>query len=105
GADRLARIVLTESAHLIWTPLRCERVIQWANEDARVRTHPTPHIVRAWRHRINGRIRMEQLSTSCRWHKRSVPSHKVEQTWLGVLEDEDALPPDWIRVPGVLVGL
>ncbi len=33
GADRLARIILMESAHLIWT-LRCERVIQWAdNED------------------------------------------------------------------------
>ncbi|KAI1788034.1 hypothetical protein LXA43DRAFT_850360, partial [Ganoderma leucocontextum] len=86
---------LSESAHLIWT-LRCERVIQWANEEAR--THPTPHIIRAWRHGIRGR--RDQLSTS--WQKRSVPSHKVERTWLGVLEDQDALPPDWIRVPGGL---
>ncbi|KAI1782311.1 ribonuclease H-like domain-containing protein [Ganoderma leucocontextum] len=103
GADRLARIVLTESAHLIWT-LRCERVIEWGDEQP-ARAHAAQHIVRVWRDRINRRIRMDQLSASPRWQRKAVPRQRVQRTWHGVLEDAGALPPDWIRVPGVLVGI
>ena len=102
GADRLAKILLTESAHLIWT-LQCERVIQWAEEDGR--THAPDKITRMWTQRISKRIRMDQLSTSPRWQKKAIPPDRVLRTWAGVLRDENALPPDWIRVPGVLVGI
>ncbi|RDX56699.1 ribonuclease H-like protein [Lentinus brumalis] len=60
GTNRLYRIVLTESAYLIWT-LRCERVIQLENDPERWR--PPKAVARAWLACIRKRMNVDWMLT------------------------------------------
>jgi hypothetical protein len=43
--------------------------------------------------------------TNTRYGKKALNKFLVLHTWSGVLKDEASLPEDWIRQPGVLVGI
>ncbi|KAI0355139.1 RnaseH-domain-containing protein, partial [Trametes cingulata] len=99
-ATRLARIVLTETARLVWA-LRCERVI---GREGRTQ-HTRAEVENKWRAVINRRLSTDMAITNVRTcGKRAIPRDMVLKTWSGTLEQENALPDDWIGCPGVLVG-
>ncbi|KAF5376091.1 hypothetical protein D9615_007753 [Tricholomella constricta] len=96
GDDRLYRIIMVESAYLIWR-LRCERVIQNDNSPFLAR-----EIHLRWSHMMNERLALDVRMSS---EKKGVPKNRVKQTWNSVLQNESELPDDWLGVPGVLVGM
>lgn len=101
GTARLFRILITESAHLIWK-LRCERVIQREGDPRK--WHTLPEIQNRWYSAINGRLVFDQAMTKPSFGPKALKRGTVLRTWQGVLQDEDNLPPDWVGGPGVLVG-
>ncbi|KAF7367382.1 DNA polymerase epsilon catalytic subunit [Mycena sanguinolenta] len=96
GTSRLFRIVVSESAHLIWR-IRNERVID--ERDAAT----TPEIQNRWRKAINTRLNLDRILTDvARYGKKALNQKLVESTWEKVLMDEDNLPKNWTRETGVL---
>ncbi|KAJ6618924.1 hypothetical protein B0H10DRAFT_2371884 [Mycena sp. CBHHK59/15] len=99
GTTRLFRIVVSESAHLIWR-LRNERVIQ--EKDAASEQEIHNH----WRKTINNRLHLDcVLTNNGKYGKRALKKALVKSTWKKVLKDEDALPKEWYRETRVLVGV
>ncbi|KZT17954.1 hypothetical protein NEOLEDRAFT_1184773 [Neolentinus lepideus HHB14362 ss-1] len=100
GDARLYRILIIESAHLIWK-LQCERVIK--NEGAQ---HDPRSIRNRWLALINRRLNLDCLMMDRqKFGGRATPAGCVTATWVGVLRDEENLPPCWVRTGGVLVGM
>ncbi|KZV78902.1 hypothetical protein EXIGLDRAFT_689441 [Exidia glandulosa HHB12029] len=103
GAERAYRIIMSESAFLIWK-MRCERRIQ--HEDDPEWRIPTTEIVARWYNTINKRIAMDRLLTNTNLFKRkAIKKETVKETWRGMLEQVKDLPNDWTKHPGVLVGI
>ncbi|KZW00955.1 hypothetical protein EXIGLDRAFT_603493, partial [Exidia glandulosa HHB12029] len=103
GKARAFRIIVSESAFLIWK-IRCERRIQ--HEDDVNWTLSHEETTNRWRAVINMRISTDRLLTNKLRHKRgALGTHTVLHTWRGLLENEESLPQDWIRRPGCLVGI
>jgi ribonuclease HI len=99
GASRLYRILISESAYLIWK-LRNERVIQ-ERDGASDR-----EIYNRWKKTINNRLEIDCLLTDGRkWGKKSLNKSLVLTTWKGTLMNEDRHPEDFTGVTGVLVGV
>jgi ribonuclease HI len=99
GISRLFRIVVSESAHLIWK-LRNERVIGEKGPAS------TREIRNRWVKSINNRIALDcALIDATKYGKKSIRKSVVRKTWCKVLRDEDRLPNDWTRETGVLVGV
>ncbi|KAJ6528953.1 hypothetical protein B0H19DRAFT_1214591 [Mycena capillaripes] len=97
-ASRLFRIIVSESAHLIWK-VRNERVI-------RGRKHTESEIHNRWLSCMNMQLKMDQLLTDrSRYGNRASEIKKVLLTWDGVLMDNKNLPGNWIWQSGVLVGI
>ena len=101
GAERLARIAIVESIHLIWK-LRCERVIGGQGREDLMHSHA--EIRNRWYRAINQRLTIDQAITSRKYGKKAQDRAKVIGTWQGVLMNEEDLPEDWIGKAGVLVG-
>ncbi|KAH9857856.1 hypothetical protein C2E23DRAFT_707174, partial [Lenzites betulinus] len=101
GRERFLRIVVSETAHLVWKT-RCERVINRENEPEAY--HSEQELQNAWRAAMNNRLRLDVDMTNKKWRSRTLPKNLVLSTWEGVLENEQDLPSDWIRTKGVLVG-
>ncbi|KAI0051160.1 RnaseH-domain-containing protein [Auriscalpium vulgare] len=96
GATRLLKIIISESAHLIWR-LRCERRIGG-------RTHTATSITRRWHQAINDRLVTDQIAA--RNIIRTESNYRnVEDTWKGTLKDERFLPFEWAKAKEVLVGI
>jgi ribonuclease HI len=98
---RLYKILMTESAHVIWK-LRCDSVI------GREGTPPSTHEVHnRWVKVMNERLEIDvNLTNKLKYGKQHALSPAlVLDTWCGTLLDEDTLPDDWLREPGVLVGI
>ncbi|KAL0562895.1 hypothetical protein V5O48_019183, partial [Marasmius crinis-equi] len=99
GENRLWRILIAESAHLIWV-MRCERILEKEN------TAFSENEVRArWRTRMNGRIALDQRLTNKKYGPKAVSTYTVENTWTGTIHEETQLPDKWPQRPGVLVGI
>lgn len=99
GTTRLFRILISESAHLIWR-LRNERVIN-AKDPATTR-----EIRNRWLKAINNRLRIDcALTNGIKYGKRAIDKKLVQKTWCNVLKDEENLPKDWTWEAGVLVGV
>ncbi|KAJ7183006.1 hypothetical protein C8R43DRAFT_840003, partial [Mycena crocata] len=82
GTKRLYRIVVSESAHLIWK-LRNERVIQ-EEDPASVQ-----EIHNRWCKTINNRLKIDCLQTNKRkYGKKALEENLVKATWKKVLKDE-----------------
>ncbi|KAJ7208622.1 hypothetical protein GGX14DRAFT_365373 [Mycena pura] len=99
GARRLYRILISESAYLIWR-LRNERVIEgppkvWIEE-----------IENKFRFVIKQRLQIDRvLANRPRKGKcPALPSKLVLETWSKILDHGQSLPADWLREPRVLVG-
>ncbi|KAJ7851352.1 RnaseH-domain-containing protein [Mycena leptocephala] len=96
---RLYKILMTESAQVIWK-LRCDSVI------GREGTPPSTHEVHnRWVKVMNERLEIDvNLTNKLKYGKQHALSPAlVLDTWRGTLLDEDTLPDDWLREPGVLV--
>ena len=72
GKSCLLRILLSESAHLIWV-LRCERVIQ-------ERLHTNEVGKTLWYNKINHRLSLDRYIAS-KWNRKPVTQEIVERTW------------------------
>jgi len=101
--NRLYRILITESAHLIWV-LRCERRI--ANGD-NPRDHHTAEAVRnRWYRKIDERMQIDCLLTNrYLYENRALKTRAVYNTWAKCSTNTEDLHRDWCRHPGVLVGM
>jgi hypothetical protein len=104
GASRLFRIIVSESAHLIWL-LRNERVIQHNNQR---QPHPS-EIRNRWMSAINARLQIDRRMTDrFKYKRKALDEETVRGTWRRILREEDGLPANWVTdtsVPGVLVGM
>lgn len=103
GANRLYRILVSESAHLIWR-LRCTRVIElgWDEE-----SWPSPFdIAGRWKAMVERRFTLDCAMTNPKWESDALDRDLVLSTWRGLLVDEASLPDDWLSSPtGGLVGI
>ncbi|KAI0654611.1 ribonuclease H-like protein [Cubamyces menziesii] len=102
ASSRLARLVLSETAHTIWA-LRCERVIQW--HDSPDRVHAPNAVRNQWYAVLDRRLWLDQQRV-----RRTVPGGRplpvdvVRATWEPVLDMRIDRESDWVREQGVLVG-
>ncbi|KAJ7581353.1 ribonuclease H-like protein [Mycena floridula] len=99
GTERLRRILISESAHLIWR-IRNERAINGKD--------PLPRkAIRArWVITMNNRIKLDCLLTNkTRYGTKAIQKSLVLSTWNKVIANENALPEDWTRETGALVGV
>ena len=98
--NRLYRILISESAHLIWV-LRCERRIR--NEDTE--NHSERAIYNKWHNKINSRMQVDCLLTNVfLFEKKALKTKLVHDTWAGCSTNKESVHRDWCRSPGVLVG-
>ncbi|KAJ7851764.1 hypothetical protein B0H13DRAFT_1643727, partial [Mycena leptocephala] len=98
---RLHKILITESAHVIWK-LRCDSVV------AREGTPPSTHEVHnRWVKVMNEHLEIDvNLTNKLKYGKQhALFPTLVLDTWRRTLLDEDTLPDNWLREPGVLVGI
>ncbi|KAK6974477.1 hypothetical protein R3P38DRAFT_3239325 [Favolaschia claudopus] len=101
GKNRLYRILISESAYLIWK-LRNERVISRGGTP-----HSVPEIHNRWVHTLNNRLDTDRFQ-ACHYDVKRNPNVSpalVIKTWSGVLFEESSLPRNWLREPQVLVGI
>jgi ribonuclease HI len=99
GASRLLRILISESAHLIWT-LRCERVIREV-------THIEDNVKKRWLSVIDRRLQLDR-EIACKTRRDHKTTIRVKNTWSEVIHDplHNQPPPDnWVTHPEVLVGI
>ncbi|KAJ7624010.1 hypothetical protein B0H17DRAFT_963997 [Mycena rosella] len=99
--ERLYRILISESMHLIWK-LRCECVIGCNGEPLIMH-----EVHNRWLKNINERLEEDMNLTNYLKFGRQhslLPSVVID-TWKGTLLEEEKLPDDWLRVTGVLVGM
>ncbi|KAK7008287.1 hypothetical protein R3P38DRAFT_3592218 [Favolaschia claudopus] len=99
GKNRFFTIIVSTSIKLIWS-LRNERVFEGKTQPS------TTEIHNRWLALINGALKRDQLLTNkFRFGNLAKNTSLVLETWSGALSAEDALPDDWTRVKGVLVGI
>ena len=103
GKNRLYRILMSESAFLIWK-LRCERRI--SKEDDPEKFHSETEIHNRWVATINNRLNLDKLMTNHKkYGKKALKERAVIQTWTKTLYDENNLLDNWLQQSGVLVGI
>jgi ribonuclease HI len=99
GEKRLYKILITESAHLIWK-IRNERVIGGEGPA------PLAKIVNRWLKTVNNRLAIDCAMTNTKkYGKKSLKSSLVKKTWKKTLRNERTLAKDWPSTVGVLVGV
>ncbi|KZV95713.1 hypothetical protein EXIGLDRAFT_610125 [Exidia glandulosa HHB12029] len=102
GLTRAMRIIISESAFLIWK-LRCERRIE--HEDDLDNSPSREEITGRWQMAINARVSHDRhLTNKRRYGRKALDEDLVLKTWDGLLELPENVPANWIRHPGVLVG-
>ncbi|KAH9932547.1 uncharacterized protein B0H18DRAFT_871247 [Fomitopsis serialis] len=101
GATRLWRILVSEAVHLIWK-LRCERVVGHADDDGW--EHRTALVVNKLQFALNNRLALDVEATKKKYGNSALTRDLVHATWNGVLRDEAALPENWTKYTGFLVG-
>ena len=101
GKNRLYRIIMSETAYLIWK-MRNERRIR--DDDAR--TDKSNETIKRWTNAINKRLTIDRILTDDnKFKKKALNKKLVKATWKHCLKDEDYLPTDWLRSKEVLVGI
>jgi ribonuclease HI len=100
GMQRLYRILISESAYLIWR-LWNDRVISRDRE-------PTTEdeIVNKWKYVINQQLQVDKMLANrpTKGKRPTLAPQLVLATWSNTLDNEQSLPADWLREPRVLVG-
>ncbi|KAJ7061948.1 hypothetical protein C8F01DRAFT_986848 [Mycena amicta] len=100
GNSRLFRILVSESAYLVWK-LRNERRM-----DPNVDTHAKQAILNRWYAAINSRLEIDQVLANrpSRGTLTSLDPTLVLDTWSPIISGTDILPENWLKEPRVLVG-
>jgi hypothetical protein len=99
GTTRLYKILITESAHLIWR-LRNERRIQQKDPAS------LPEIRNRWLKIINNRLALDcAMTDKFKYERKALQMSLVKATWKKKLKGERTLAKDWPRTVGVLVGV
>ena len=101
GKNRLYRILMSETAYLIWKT-RNERRIRDSDNVI------TPDVITAkrWINAINKRLTIDRFLTDRkRFGKKTMNEKLVKATWVNCLKNEESLPANWPSLKGVLVGI
>ncbi|KAJ7055455.1 hypothetical protein C8F01DRAFT_994277, partial [Mycena amicta] len=100
GNVRLFRILVSESAFLIWK-LRNEHRI-----DPDVDTHAKQAVLNRWYAAINARLDIDRVLANrpSKGSQTSLDPLLVLETWSEVISDWNILPENWLRESRVLVG-
>ncbi|KAJ7090686.1 hypothetical protein C8R44DRAFT_955817 [Mycena epipterygia] len=100
GTQRLYRILISESAYLIWK-LRNDRVISRDGAPA-----SEEEILNKWKFTVNQRLQIDKVLANrpIRGKRPALARKVVLETWSGMLDNENSLPADWLQEPRVLVG-
>ncbi|KAK7007353.1 hypothetical protein R3P38DRAFT_2553598 [Favolaschia claudopus] len=99
GTTRLYKILITESAHLIWR-IRNERVIQQSGPAPLAKTQ------NRWLRIINNRLAIDCAMTDrAKYGRKALKESLVKSTWRKTLKGERTLAKDWPKRVGVLVGV
>ncbi|KAJ4501346.1 hypothetical protein C8R41DRAFT_892509 [Lentinula lateritia] len=96
GTSRLFRILISESAYLIWK-LRCERVIG-------EKTINIAQITNQWTWSIESRLNLDCLLTSKKFSAGKVSKEMVKKTWGKLVSDQDQFF-ETLEDTGVLVSI
>ncbi|KAH7908699.1 hypothetical protein BJ138DRAFT_1204115 [Hygrophoropsis aurantiaca] len=97
GRSRLLRILISETAHLIWTT-RCSQAING--------TEFTPKtIAKRWHNAIEKRLAIDRTHMKNKKLIKPKDIKKILHTWTGTLYNENSLPYDWAERHEVLVGI
>ncbi|EPS96543.1 hypothetical protein FOMPIDRAFT_1130233 [Fomitopsis schrenkii] len=91
---RLWRILITESAHLVWR-LRCARVIGHG-EDADWQ-HSPKAVETMWLRVINSRLRQDVTATHSRFGRQALHPKLVADMWKGVVQLDTAPLAEWVK--------
>ena len=98
GKNRLYRILVSETAYLIWKMRNERRIRDHEATDSEVRNR--------WTKAINKRLTIDRaLTNSTRFGKRALDKKLVKSTWRNCLNREEELPENWTSIMGVLVGI
>ena len=101
--NRLYRILITESVHLIWV-LLCERRI--AKGDNPHDYHTEQGVRDRWFRKMNERLQIDCLLTnSFLYEKKALKTRKVYDTWAKCSTNTEDTHHKWCRNPGLLVGM
>ncbi|KAJ7903106.1 hypothetical protein B0H13DRAFT_1621230, partial [Mycena leptocephala] len=100
GTRRLYRILMSESAYLIWR-IRNERVI--SRNGAPVTEE---EIVNKWKFAINQQLQVDKVLANrpIKGKRPALVPQLVIATWSDVLNEEHSLLANWLWEPRVLVG-
>ena len=102
GKSRLYRIIVSETAYLIWK-IRNERRIR--DDDGEERHNTEEEATTRWRKALNRRLTNDRfLTDTTRFRKRALNAELVKRTWTGCLENEEALPQEWYKTRGGFSG-
>ena len=102
GKNRLFRIIVSETAYLIWK-MRNERRIR---DNDGPDTATEQEIRNRWMNTINRRLTINRTLTDVRrFRKKAMDEKMIRATWSGCLKNEDYLPQSWPTNKGVLVGI
>jgi len=102
GKCRLYRIIVSETAYLIWKT-RNERRIR--DNDSEERSNIEGETTTRWRNALNKRLTNDRfLTDSIRFRKNALDAGLVTRTWTGCLDNEEALPQEWYKTRGGFSG-
>ena len=101
GKNRLYRILMSETAYLVWKT-RNERRIR----DSDNMITPDETTAKRWINSINKRLTIDRfLTDKKRFGKKAMCEKLVKATWSACLKNEELLPANWPSQKGVLVGI
>ncbi|KAG1838978.1 hypothetical protein F4604DRAFT_1600010 [Suillus subluteus] len=96
GASRLLKILIAESAYLIWTT-RCDRTINGT-------TLTKQSIIKRWSLIINKRLQLDRL-TARKINRTPSFLKLITSTWHDIITLHEPLPKNWAIALEVLVGI
>ncbi|KAG2749053.1 RnaseH-domain-containing protein [Suillus brevipes Sb2] len=96
GASRLLRILISESAHLIWT-MRCDRTINGT-------TYTEITTKKRWCNAINRRLHLDRAIAS-KMRRNTKAANTVKITWSDIIDSNQNPQDDWMTNLEVLVGI
>ncbi|KAJ7051085.1 hypothetical protein C8F01DRAFT_999859 [Mycena amicta] len=100
AARRLHRILISETAYHIWL-IRCSSIV---GRDGEIPAAAEVH--NRWLSAVNERLKIDQTLTTTYKDRRPLLDPKlVSATWTGSLMNEPELSANWVRGPGVIVGI
>ncbi|KAJ7069469.1 hypothetical protein C8F01DRAFT_1048146 [Mycena amicta] len=103
GAERLLRILISESAFIIWK-LRCERLMSRGGLP-----HSKMEVHNYWVAQMNKRLKLDQLASDASRFSAQATDKRVSPPNVGgcpgLLMDNKHLPNDWVGQSEVLVGI